>query len=107
MKFDSTSAWDYWFYWVYLCEFLWTSLYLFVTDGDPDVFLTASHLRDVLRRMLFVIPTPVYCTSLYVGKIFKNFCTNTYRTYAGATEITTEILSFQFPGSHLTKYERD
>lgn len=62
MKFDSTLYMQhyYWFYWVYLCDFLWASRHLFMTDGDPDVFLTASHLRDVLRCVLFVKTTPVY-----------------------------------------------
>lgn len=41
-----------------------------MTDGDPDVFLTASYLRDVLRHMLFIKTTPV-CLS--VCGIFKYF----------------------------------
>lgn len=39
-----------------------------VTDGDPDVFLTASYLREVLRHMLFIKTTPVY---LCVCNIFN------------------------------------
>lgn len=37
-------------------------------DGDADVLLTASHLREVLRHTLFIKTTPV-CLS--VCGIFK------------------------------------
>lgn len=54
----STRDHRYWFHRPRPCEFLWAGLRLFMTD-DPDVFLTASHLRDVLRRAPYVRTTPL------------------------------------------------
>lgn len=76
---------------------------LFMTDGDPDVFLTASHLRDMLRRMLFVKTAPVYISpSMY--EIFKYFCINTYCHMQFWRHLNLVIL---VPNKHLIKCERD
>lgn len=81
---------DYWLYCIYLCEFLWASLHLYMTDGDPDVLLTASHLRDVPHA---VKTTPVYCMSPHVWNIKVPLHKNLSHICSTAT---TEILSFQF-----------
>lgn len=62
-----------------------------MTDGDPDVFLTASHLRDVLRRMMFVKTAPVY-----ISLCVKYLSTSAQTPIAICNTGATEILSFWF-----------
>lgn len=105
MKFDSTLYMHreryYWFYWVYLCEFRWASLHLFMTDGDPDVFLTASHLRDALRHMLFVKTTPVYISYVWNIKVLLYKYLSPY-----ATLMLLKIAIF-VSSSQLIKYQHN
>lgn len=74
-----------------------------MTDGDPDVFLTASYLRDVLRRMLFIKATP---ERLSVCEIFYIYIYINIYQYSHVYSTGATTLSFQFPVVH-HKCERD